>query len=176
MRENKRKKLDAKGWKIGTAKDFLGMSDEEESYVNLRLKLAEGLKTRRQAPWGHSERTRSGHQVQAIASCKDGGGRPNRVSRPARQVTICAGCVEPGTGGDHFSTLKHFHFWCIQSNRSRRGFSSRKAAPRRARRQSSLKPQVDRPATCRETWAAAPARRAAIPLTDYQHRQGVTSS
>src|SRR5271156_3053349 len=27
--------------------------------------------------------------------------------------------------------LKHFHFWCIQSNRSRRGFSSRKAAPRR---------------------------------------------
>ena len=49
MRENKRKKLDAKGWKIGTAKDFLGMSDEEESYVNLRLRLAEGLKTRRQA-------------------------------------------------------------------------------------------------------------------------------
>jgi ribosome-binding protein aMBF1 (putative translation factor) len=49
MRESKRKKLDAKGWKIGTAKDFLGMSDQEESYVNLRLSLAEGLKTRRQA-------------------------------------------------------------------------------------------------------------------------------
>jgi ribosome-binding protein aMBF1 (putative translation factor) len=49
MRESKRKKLDAKGWKIGTPKDFLGMSDEEESYVNLRLSLAEGLKTRRQA-------------------------------------------------------------------------------------------------------------------------------
>lgn len=31
MRESKRKKLDAKGWKIGTPKDFLGMSDEEES-------------------------------------------------------------------------------------------------------------------------------------------------
>jgi ribosome-binding protein aMBF1 (putative translation factor) len=49
MRESKRKKLDVKGWKIGTAKDFLGMSDEEESYVNLRLRLAEGLKARRQA-------------------------------------------------------------------------------------------------------------------------------
>ena len=24
---------------------------------------------------------------------------------------------------------QHFHFWCIQSNRSQRGFSSRKAAP-----------------------------------------------
>jgi DNA-binding XRE family transcriptional regulator len=49
MRESKRKKLAAKGWKIGTAKDFLGMSDEEEAYVKLRLKLAEGLKMRRNA-------------------------------------------------------------------------------------------------------------------------------
>jgi ribosome-binding protein aMBF1 (putative translation factor) len=39
----------AKGWRIGTPKDFLGLSDEEEAYVNLRLKLAEGLKARRQA-------------------------------------------------------------------------------------------------------------------------------
>jgi hypothetical protein len=35
MRESKRKKLDAKGWKIRTPKDFLAMSEEEESYVNL---------------------------------------------------------------------------------------------------------------------------------------------
>jgi hypothetical protein len=27
-----------------------------------------------------------------------------------------------------FVGLQHFHFWCIQGNRSRRGFSSRKAA------------------------------------------------
>ena len=49
MRESKRNKLVAKGWKIGTTTDFLGMSDQEESYVNLCLSLAEGLKTRRQA-------------------------------------------------------------------------------------------------------------------------------
>jgi ribosome-binding protein aMBF1 (putative translation factor) len=49
MQETKRKKLEAKGWRIGTAKDFLGMSNEEEAYVNLRLKLAEGLKARRQS-------------------------------------------------------------------------------------------------------------------------------
>lgn len=49
MRESKRRKLEAKGWRIGTPKDFLGMSDEEEAYVNLRLKLAEGLKERRQS-------------------------------------------------------------------------------------------------------------------------------
>jgi hypothetical protein len=49
MQESKRKKLEAKGWRIGTPKDFLGMSDEEEAYVNLRLKLADGLKARRQS-------------------------------------------------------------------------------------------------------------------------------
>ena len=49
MQETKRKKLEAKGWRIGTPKDFLGMSNEEEAYVNLRLKLAEGLKERRQS-------------------------------------------------------------------------------------------------------------------------------
>ena len=49
MQESKRKKLEAKGWRIGTPKDFLGKSNEEEAYVNLRLKLAEGLKARRQS-------------------------------------------------------------------------------------------------------------------------------
>lgn len=49
MQETKRKKLEVKGWRIGTPKDFLEMSDEEEAYVNLRLKLAEGLKERRQS-------------------------------------------------------------------------------------------------------------------------------
>jgi hypothetical protein len=49
MQENKRKKLEARGWRIGTPKDFLGMTDEEEAYVNLRIKLAEGLKERRQS-------------------------------------------------------------------------------------------------------------------------------
>ena len=27
-------------------------------------------------------------------------------------------------------TLQHFHFWCLQSHRTQRGFSSRKAALR----------------------------------------------
>src|SRR5271166_1758727 len=49
MREGERKKFEAKAWRIGTPKEFLEMSDEEDSYVNLRLKLAEGLRARRQA-------------------------------------------------------------------------------------------------------------------------------
>jgi len=47
MREDKRMRLEASGWRIGTARDFLDLSDEEEAYVELRLRLAEGLKQRR---------------------------------------------------------------------------------------------------------------------------------
>ena len=49
MRENKRKKLESRGWKLGNAKDLLGLSNQEEMYIELRLKLAEGLKARRRA-------------------------------------------------------------------------------------------------------------------------------
>jgi DNA-binding XRE family transcriptional regulator len=47
MRETKRKRLAAKGWKIGTTKEFLDLTREEEAYIELRLRLAAGLKRRR---------------------------------------------------------------------------------------------------------------------------------
>ena len=47
MRETKRKRLEAKGWKVGTAREFLDLSREEEAYIELRLRLALGLKRRR---------------------------------------------------------------------------------------------------------------------------------
>jgi DNA-binding XRE family transcriptional regulator len=49
MLVNKRKKLAAKGWKIGSAREFLRLGPEEAAYIELRLKLADGLKTRRRA-------------------------------------------------------------------------------------------------------------------------------
>src|SRR3954464_5900445 len=49
MREEKRKRLEAKGWKVGTPKELLNLTDEEAAYVELRFKLAEGLKARRSA-------------------------------------------------------------------------------------------------------------------------------
>lgn len=48
MREDKRKRLAAKGLKTGSAADFLGLSVEEERYVELRLRLSEGIRERRQ--------------------------------------------------------------------------------------------------------------------------------
>ena len=47
MKEEKRKKLEAKGWKITTAAEFLGLSEDEEKIIELRLALSEALKNRR---------------------------------------------------------------------------------------------------------------------------------
>jgi len=47
MLESKKRKLAEKGWKVGDAKDFLGLAESEEAYIELRLKLADGLRSRR---------------------------------------------------------------------------------------------------------------------------------
>src|SRR5947199_3245750 len=48
MRKQKQKRLQAKGWKVGTVKQFLGLSNEESAYIELKIKLAAGLRQRRQ--------------------------------------------------------------------------------------------------------------------------------
>lgn len=48
MREEKRRRLVAKGWKIGTAQEFLRLSAEEAAYIDLKARLATGLRERRQ--------------------------------------------------------------------------------------------------------------------------------
>ncbi len=47
MRENKKKRLEAKGWKVGSVKEFLRLSDEESAYIDLKMRLADGLRDRR---------------------------------------------------------------------------------------------------------------------------------
>ncbi len=47
MRSSKRKRLEAKGWKVGSTKDFLGLSSQEEAYIEIKLRLAEALRNQR---------------------------------------------------------------------------------------------------------------------------------
>lgn len=47
MRNSKRKRLEAKGWKVGSTKDFLGLSSQEEAYIEIKLRLAETLRNQR---------------------------------------------------------------------------------------------------------------------------------
>ena len=48
MKNSKRQKLEAASWKIGSTADFLGLSKEEESLIDMKLALANKLKARRQ--------------------------------------------------------------------------------------------------------------------------------
>lgn len=43
----KKKKLESKGYKIGSAEDFLGLSKEETKYIELKLALSQVLAERR---------------------------------------------------------------------------------------------------------------------------------
>lgn len=47
MLDAKRKRLESKGWKIGNAREFLELTEQEDAYVELRLKLAEALRRQR---------------------------------------------------------------------------------------------------------------------------------
>ena len=47
MYEEKRKRLESKGWRVGSTREFLDLSPDEEAYVELRLRLSNGLKKRR---------------------------------------------------------------------------------------------------------------------------------
>jgi predicted XRE-type DNA-binding protein len=48
MKNTKRQKIEAAGWKVGSTTDFLGLSKEEELLIDMKLALANKLKTRRQ--------------------------------------------------------------------------------------------------------------------------------
>ena len=49
MDKRKKKKLESKGYKVGTVDQFLGLSAEESEYIELKLALSEALAKRRKS-------------------------------------------------------------------------------------------------------------------------------
>jgi DNA-binding XRE family transcriptional regulator len=47
MKKALKKKLERKGWKVGSAADFLGLSPEEEALVAIKMELVDALRQRR---------------------------------------------------------------------------------------------------------------------------------
>lgn len=47
MKVNKRKKLENAGWRVSSAEEFLGLSQEESDYIEMKLALSEALKEER---------------------------------------------------------------------------------------------------------------------------------
>jgi len=44
MDKEKRARLEAQGWKVGSAEEFLGLTPDEAAYVDLRLKLSDAVR------------------------------------------------------------------------------------------------------------------------------------
>ena len=49
MNKAKRKQLERRGWKVGSASEFLGLSPEESRFIELKLVLSRWLRERREA-------------------------------------------------------------------------------------------------------------------------------
>ena len=49
MDKAKRKRLQTRGWRVGTASDFLGLSAEEAALVEMKVSLSQALRARREA-------------------------------------------------------------------------------------------------------------------------------
>jgi len=47
MRTDKKEKIERAGWRVGDAKDFLGLSEAEAALVDVRVSLARELRRRR---------------------------------------------------------------------------------------------------------------------------------
>jgi predicted XRE-type DNA-binding protein len=60
MDKKKIARLEEKGWKVADATDFLGLSKEEEAYIELKILLSEYLQEKR------SERQLTQNQVAAL--------------------------------------------------------------------------------------------------------------
>ena len=49
MKRSKKDRLEAAGWRVGTAQEFLGLTQEEAAFIEMKLALAESIRKRRQA-------------------------------------------------------------------------------------------------------------------------------
>ena len=47
MEKRKQRRLEAKGWRVGSAAEFLGLSSEEAALVEMKLRLSRALRDRR---------------------------------------------------------------------------------------------------------------------------------
>jgi DNA-binding XRE family transcriptional regulator len=106
MRASKRKKLTGAGWEVGDATDFLGLSPEEEAYIELRLKLADGLKARRsRKKLTQVELAKSLGSSQSRVAKMEAGDPTVSVDLLVRSRSYCAWCRQSGHCQDHRSTL-----------------------------------------------------------------------
>ena len=73
MDQKTSKKLEDKGWKVGTVSDFLELSPEEAILIEIKLALSHSLKERRQSLMTQSDLAEKIHSSQPrVANAENG--------------------------------------------------------------------------------------------------------
>ena len=73
MDKAKRERLEAGGWKVGTAADFLELTSEEMALIEIKLALSRMLRQRRQARMTQVELAEKIHSSQPRIAKAEGG-------------------------------------------------------------------------------------------------------
>jgi hypothetical protein len=70
MKKERAKRLSEQGWKVGSTSDFLGLTNSEEAYIELKLALANGLRDYRAA-----------HELTQVEAARVVGSSQSRVAK-----------------------------------------------------------------------------------------------
>jgi len=98
MREAKRARLEAAGWKVGGAKEFLALSDQEAEYIELKLTLAASLREkRRQRRLGQTDMAKLVHSSQSRVAKMEAADRSVSIDLIIRSL-IALGTSNPELG------------------------------------------------------------------------------
>ena len=73
MNKAKRKRLEAKGWKVGTAAEFLDLTPEESALIEIKLALSRTLRRRREKQMTQAELARKIRSSQPRVAKAEGG-------------------------------------------------------------------------------------------------------
>jgi transcriptional regulator with XRE-family HTH domain len=73
MDKAQREKLEAKGWKVGSVADFLGLTPEEMALIDIKLALSRTLRHRRQERMTQAELADKIHSSQPRIAKAEGG-------------------------------------------------------------------------------------------------------
>jgi transcriptional regulator with XRE-family HTH domain len=80
MNKSKKESLEQRGWKVGSAGEFLGLTSEEEAYIELKLSLSQFLQQKR--------KTRRLTQNQLAALIQSSQSRVAKMEKGEESVSI----------------------------------------------------------------------------------------
>lgn len=89
LKRQKKTRSEAAGWNVGSASEFLGLTDAEAAVVELKLELAKAVREQRPAE-DDSGASGTCARIEPITGREDGSGRPVGQYRPAGALAVQA--------------------------------------------------------------------------------------